>query len=181
MPHDRDHSQDPSHDQQQPSSSTAQTSGATDASRTRPSSGRPKILVDAANVAWTNRNGPHDRASFENLQQVCERLRQLGYDPIFIADASLRHDIDKPHELNRLEQDGTIMQSPAGTQADYFLLATARREHRQILSNDAFRDRQQEFPEAWQERVPFMIIDGQVVIDRERLRGPGHSAATWQA
>ncbi|HVC32498.1 MAG TPA: hypothetical protein VNL16_03205 [Chloroflexota bacterium] len=130
------------------------------------------VLVDAANVAYTNRNESNDKGSLENILDMRKALVDLGYHPIFIADASLKYGVDHPEQLNDLEQSNQILQAPAGTQADYFLLAYARRENLPIVSNDAYRDRQDEFPEAFRRRVPFMIVDGQVIIDRERLPAP---------
>ncbi len=128
-----------------------------------------QILVDAANVAFTNHDQPGDRGSVDNLIRMRRALVNLGYEPVFIADASLRHEVDHPEELDALEQSGQILQAPAGTQADYFLLALAEREHLPIVSNDVFRDRRREFPDASQRRVPFMIIDGEVILDLEHL------------
>ncbi|MGH2457553.1 MAG: NYN domain-containing protein [Chloroflexota bacterium] len=134
--------------------------------------GQKRILVDAANVAFTNRNRPNDKGCVENIRAMRRALVELGYDPIFIADASLRFEVDEPEELNQLEQAGKILQAPAGTQADYFLLADAKRENLSIVSNDTFRDRKDEFPNAFKRRVPFMIVDGRVIVDRERLAQP---------
>lgn len=138
--------------------------------RAERSRGKRQVLVDAANVAFTNHDEPNARGSVENIRAMRKALIDLGLHPIFIADASLKYSVDHPEKLNELEQSGQILQAPAGTQADYFLLALARREDAPIISNDVFRDRRDEFPEAFRHRVPFMIVDGQVVIDRERLR-----------
>ncbi|HLH74702.1 MAG TPA: hypothetical protein VKX96_15550 [Chloroflexota bacterium] len=130
-----------------------------------------KVLVDASNVAYENRNLPNAKPSVENILKMRERLEELGFCPFVIADASLRHWVDEPHRLNHLEQSGQIHQAPADTQADYFLLSLAEHDYLPIVSNDFYRDRIDEFPLAVKElRVPFMIADGQVVIDQERLR-----------
>jgi len=99
-------------------------------------------------------------------------LVDLGFRSIFIADASLRYKVDHPEELSQLEQEGRILQAPAATQADYFLLAYARQENLSIVSNDTFRDRRAEFPDGFARRVPFMIVDGRVILDLERLSQP---------
>ena len=129
-----------------------------------------KVIVDAANVAYENQNGPNDRAKIENIILMRERLEKLGYCPIFIADAALRYKVDQPERLDHMEQSGQIMQAPAGTQADYFCLATAERNKLPVISNDFYRDREREFPTAVKDlRVPFMIVDGQVILEQERL------------
>lgn len=147
---------------------------------------RPRILVDAANVAFFNRDRPDARASVANLEAMRRHLESMGYQPIFIADAALKYKVDDERRLDHLEQDGKILQAPAATEADYFLLAYSARENLPIVSNDVYRDRDEEFPEAVQRRVPFMIVEGTVIIDREKLsevengdqqRGPNRSAA----
>lgn len=130
---------------------------------------RRAILVDAANVAFTNHDEPHARGSVDNILAMRRALVSLGYQPIFIADASLRYAVDHPELLNELEESGEILQAPAGTDADYFLLAYAERQGLPIVSNDVFRDRRDEFPEASRRRVPFMIVDGEVILEQEQL------------
>lgn len=129
-----------------------------------------KVVVDAANIAYENQNGPNDKAKMENILLMRERLDELGFCPIFIADASLRYNVDQPHKLNHLEQSGQIMQAPASTEADYFCLSIAEQDKLPIISNDFYRDRELEFPTAVKDlRVPFMIVDGQVILEQERL------------
>lgn len=130
-----------------------------------------KVVVDTANVAYENQNGPNDKAKVENVILMRKRLESLGFCPIFIADASLRYNVDEPHKFNHLEQSGQIMQAPAGTEADYFCLSIAERDSLPVISNDFYRDREQEFPTAARDlRVPFMIVDNQVILEEERLR-----------
>src|SRR5579884_1372829 len=93
-----------------------------------PRSNEREILVDAANVAFTNHNQPGDHGSVENILKMQQALIELGYRPIFIADASLKYAVDHPEDLTRLEQSGQILEAPAGTEADYFLLAYSERE-----------------------------------------------------
>jgi len=129
-----------------------------------------KVIVDAANVAYENQNGPNDRPKLENIILMREPLEKLQFCPVFIADAALRHEIDQPHRLDHLEQSGQILQAPAGTQADYFCLSVAERDKLPVISNDFYRDREREFPTAVKDlRVPFMIVDGQVILEQERL------------
>lgn len=137
---------------------------------------RPAILVDAANVAFFNRDAPEAKASVDNLLAMRRQLEGMGYRPIFIADAALKYKVDDKERLDHLEQEGRILQAPAATQADYFLLAYSTRENLPIVSNDVYRDRVDEFPEAVRRRVPFMIVEGKVIIERENLERVEHAA-----
>lgn len=137
-----------------------------------------RVLVDTSNVAFANHNRPGEQGSIENIEKMCEYLTGLGFEPVMIADATLRHKIDEPDRLNRLEKSNEIHQAPATTQADYFLLQLAEQENLPIISDDVFRDRAHEFPRAVHDyRVPFMIVEGTVVVDQERLRKAEKAAA----
>lgn len=130
-----------------------------------------KVLVDASNVAYEGHNAGDSKPDVAQILDVRKRLDHLGFCPVFIADASLRYAVDDPKELNDLEQTGEILTSPAETQADYFLLDLSERDWLPVVSNDDYHDREKEFPHAVRDlRVPFMIVDGQVVVDQERLR-----------
>src|SRR5690348_5706763 len=78
-----------------------------------PSAAKPRILVDASNVAFTNRDQLGALGSVDNIRRMCEKLEALGFRPIFIADARLRHEVDDPETLDRMEQRGEILQAPA--------------------------------------------------------------------
>jgi hypothetical protein len=61
---------------------------------------------------------------------------------------------------------GEIRQAPAGTDADYFILAFARELDASIVSNDRFRDRQKAFPDATSRLIKYMVLKGEVVLER---------------
>jgi hypothetical protein len=59
---------------------------------------------------------------------------------------------------------------PAGTDADYFILSFARELGTSIVSNDRFRDRRKSFPDAAKRLIKYMVVRGEVVL--ERRTGP---------
>jgi hypothetical protein len=120
-------------------------------------------LVDGSNVAHSSEG---DKARLENIRLICEKLLDDGFEPIVVADAALRHQIDDPPEFERLVDEGKIRQAPAGTDADYFILAFARELDAHIVSNDRFRDRQEAFPEARDRVIRYMIVADEVVLER---------------
>src|SRR5687768_645863 len=97
----------------------------------------PKALVDGSNVAHSSEG---DEARLENIKIVVRKLRREGYEAVVVADAALRHQIDDKEGYERRVAEGKIRQAPAGTDADYFLLAFARELDAVIVSNDLFRD-----------------------------------------
>lgn len=127
------------------------------------------VLVDGSNVAHSSEG---DQALLGNITLVCDKLREEGYEPLVMVDAALRHQIDDKRTLERLVDDGTIKQAPAGTDADYFILSFARELDASIVSNDRFRDRQKAFPDAAKRLIRYMVVKGEVVL--ERRTGPRH-------
>ncbi|HEX7242410.1 MAG TPA: hypothetical protein VF263_19130 [Longimicrobiaceae bacterium] len=132
--------------------------------------GSRKVLVDASNVAHSSEG---DKARLENIALICNKLLDEGLEPIVVADAALRHQIDDSEGYERLVEDGKIHQAPAGTDADYFILAFARELDASIVSNDRFRDRQDAFPEAHDRVIRYMIVADQVVLERRTKRRKG--------
>jgi hypothetical protein len=127
------------------------------------------VLVDGSNVAHSSEG---TQGHLANIQLVCDKLREEGYDPLVLVDAALRHQIDNRAEYERMVDAGTIRQAPAGTDADYFILSFARELDASIVSNDRFRDRQKAFPDAANRLIRYMVVKDEVVL--ERRTGPRH-------
>lgn len=127
------------------------------------------VLIDGSNVAHSSEG---EQALLGNITAVCEKLREEGYECLVLADAALRHQIDRRGEYERMVDAGEIRQAPAGTDADYFILAFARELDASIVSNDRFRDRQKAFPDAARRLIRYMVVKGEVVL--ERRTGPRH-------
>jgi hypothetical protein len=126
----------------------------------------PLVLVDGSNVAHCSEGEP----LLGNILAVCDKLRDEGYEPVVVADAALRHQIDDRGAYERLVDDGSIKQAPAGTDADYFILSFARELDASIVSNDRFRDRQKAFPDAAKRLIRYMVVKGEVVFERRTER-----------
>jgi hypothetical protein len=141
------------------------------ASEETPQPGRegmsPLVLVDGSNVAHSSEG---EQPVLSNIVAVCDKLRGEGYEPVVVVDAALRHQIDDRGGYERLVDDGTIKQAPAGTDADYFILSFARELQASIVSNDRFRDRQKAFPEAAKRLIRYMVVKGEVVLERRTGR-----------
>jgi Zc3h12a-like Ribonuclease domain. len=143
-----------------PASSTPQDHGAERVQRS-------VVLVDGSNVAHSTEG---ERVWLANIVAVCDKLRGEGYEPLVLADAALRHQIDNKAEYERMIDAGLIRQAPAGTNADYFILAFARELDAPIVSNDRFRDRQRAFPDAAKRLIKYMVMKGEVVLERRTGR-----------
>jgi hypothetical protein len=121
------------------------------------------VLVDGSNVAHATEGEPPHVA---NLIAVREKLVDEGLEPIIVADAALRHQIDDAPKYERMIDDGLVRQAPAGTDADYFILSFARELNASVVSNDRFRDRMKQFPEVRERVIRYMILQDEVVLER---------------
>ena len=128
-----------------------------------------KALVDGSNVAHSSEG---ETVRLRNIELVVARLEEEGLEPIVVADAALRHQIDEAQKYEQLVDAGEIRQAPAGTDADWFILSFARELDAWIVSNDLFRDRQEAFPDARERMIRYMIVEDEVVFEkRNRRRG----------
>jgi hypothetical protein len=133
-------------------------------------SGSRRVLVDASNVAHATEGG---EARLANIQLVDAKLREQGFEPLIVADAALRHQIDERDAYERMVESGVVHQAPAGTDADYFILSFAREMDARILTNDRFRDRAREFSAERDRIIRFMIVGGEVVLEHRKRRRKG--------
>jgi len=128
------------------------------------------ILVDGWNVMHWQDNSP----SIEPVRKVIARLRDLGYVPgvVFDANAGWKlagrylHDDDFARMLKM--EPRQVMVVAKGTQADPYLLETAREFGARIVSNDRFRDWAEKHPEVTQ---PGFLIRGNLRDGAVRLAG----------
>ena len=102
---------------------------------------RPYILVDGSNVAYGS--GSFKRPKIEVINAVLGELHRHQFRVVTFVDAKLRHVINEPQEMEKLVDDGVIIQAPAGRDADDILLQLAlnRQSHGEtvyILTNDMF-------------------------------------------
>ena len=120
------------------------------------------IIVDGSNVAHSTEG---DQPQLANILAVRRKLAEDGREPIVVADAALRHQIDDRAGYEKLVDEGVVRQAPAGTDADFFILSFARELDARIVSNDRFRDRAKQFPDAQDRLVRYMIVENEVVFE----------------
>ncbi|MHA1680606.1 MAG: NYN domain-containing protein [Promethearchaeota archaeon] len=131
------------------------------------------VLVDLSNFAFiiTCKNRKKKMARYENirlLMQYAKALRENhpGIHVIFIADATLRHRVDDKDQLRRDIQEGAILEAPAGSRADEYLLEFLNQnpDDTIIVSNDRFQDYPSPRSTLPKWRFPGMIIRSQFII-----------------
>ena len=120
-------------------------------------------MVDASNVAHFGR-AKDGKPRLDYIIKSAKALKELGYDPVLIADASLRHEIDFKEDFNQLLSKDEIKQVPSGTTADHFILKIAEDEDAKILSNDVFREYNDEFQDISSRRIPYSFKEDNIII-----------------
>ena len=103
-------------------------------------------VLDASNIVLHGPKPKKNVGRIENLLLVMKKLQDKGFKVIAVADASLRHKVDRPDVLEKMIEKGKVYQAPAGTPADYFLLSIADREYGIVISNDVFKEWKDMFP-----------------------------------
>ena len=122
------------------------------------------VLVDASNVARYEANR-YGKGIFSNLLQMREELRRLGCFPIhFIADASLRYNVDEPGKFGEMVRENQIQVTPSGVEADEILTREARKTSAYVVTNDV-NFHQKVSPDFAPFRISFRIFDGTVIVD----------------
>lgn len=117
--------------------------------RTRRRTQKRWIILDGSNVMhW--QNGTPDLAP---LKQVISTLTAQGFTPGVVFDANagylLRGKYAHDHALGKMLglPSDRILVVPKGTQADRYILMSARDLNARIVTNDRYRDWAETFPE----------------------------------
>ncbi|MFN2291363.1 MAG: NYN domain-containing protein [Anaerolineae bacterium] len=129
-------------------------------------------VVDGSNVAYAELS-QQGEPKVSNLVAVGRALEAQGYRPIVIVDATLRHEVDDPEQLEGLLDKQEVRQAPAGTDADFFVLETAEQHHGLLVSNDEFEQFREEYPWITERRLPFMIVEGRAELYKPKLARDG--------
>lgn len=131
----------------------------------------PKIIyIDGSNVAFASMDKREGfKPMYKNLLLVAKKLKNLRYTKIkVIADASLRHKVSDPQNLQLLKNEVEYLEAPAQSTADEFLIQSAKNDKSFIVTNDTFKE--WKIKETWvaenidRIRIPFMIIGEKVSL-----------------
>lgn len=126
-------------------------------------------IIDGSNIVYLELSQAED-PKLSNIQAVRKAAMERGWEPTVIVDASLRYEIDDSQQLEKHLDDQVIRQSPAGTEADYFIIELAERQDGLIIFNDEYEQFQDENPRVGSRRLPVMIEEGLVVLDDRDIR-----------
>ena len=126
---------------------------------------KKKLVVDITNILNLDKD-ENEKLKIENILKVYNAVVELGYEPYMIADASMRHHLNSADQYKDLEDKGIINQSPAGTEADEWVLEVAKQEGCKFLTNDLYRDYGDEFGKNWifNNRLTCFVSNGKFII-----------------
>jgi hypothetical protein len=137
---------------------------------TRPPEQRNWIVVDGSNVMHWKEGAP----SLVPLLKVMDSLKSRGFAPGVVFDANAGWKLFgryvNEEEFGRqlgLPTDQVLV-VPKGTQADPYILATARKFNARIVTNDRYRDWVDDHPEVTR---PGFLIRGEMQGEAVRLKG----------
>nr|WP_321497703.1 hypothetical protein [uncultured Methanolobus sp.] len=100
----------------------------------------PRIVVDGSNIAWQDRRD--GKASAAQLLRAYKDLKdKYGFEKVLIiVGAKLRHDTPDYDLLKAEIENGIILESPAKSDNDIFIIKNAIEKDMLILTNDQFND-----------------------------------------
>lgn len=106
------------------------------------------VVVDGSNVLYWN----NDKPALKSVKLVIDRLVSDGFEPVIWFDANVGYLIAEqylgPAKLSKALgfPAQRIFVAPKGTPADPLLIADAIKLKANIVTNDQFRDWQEDFP-----------------------------------
>jgi hypothetical protein len=121
------------------------------------------VIIDGANVAYEERSAG-GKPKLSNLLKVRGELEGRGLEAVILVDASLKYDIDDQSQLETLIRSQQVRQVPAGTDADYFIIQFAEQFNARVVTNDRYKDYLEQYPWITDRRLPYMIVEGEVVL-----------------
>ncbi|MGZ4857225.1 MAG: NYN domain-containing protein [Methanobacteriaceae archaeon] len=98
----------------------------------------------------------------ESYNNYRVKIRKLAYKIGNILDKVIEEKYEDA--FSKLIDDKKVQQVPAGTTADHYILKLAEENDAKILSNDAFREYNDEFQDINSRRIPYNIRGGEIVI-----------------
>ena len=128
------------------------------------------IVVDITNILNLDKN-EKQKLKTKNIIKIHRAIFSLGYAPTMIADASMRHHMDDENLYEELIADGIVIQAPAATEADEYILEVAKAENCKFLTNDMYEGYWDEFGKDWIliNRIPCLYFNGKFII-RENVK-----------
>jgi hypothetical protein len=134
----------------------------------------PLAVVDGSNLAWA-RTDAEGRPRLDNLIIVRQALTERGYQAVVVVDAALRHQVSPrdASELERLIQGQDVVQAPAATDGDEWVLRIAEHNAARVISNDRYDEYSAVHPWVAERRIAAIFVDHSALFQGAALDGAG--------
>jgi len=155
---------------------------ATDAVKRRVTTAAPLALVDGSNLAWA-RTTDDGLPRLDNLALVRTALAERGYQALVVVDAALRHQLRgrDAGELDRQIAAQDVIQAPAGTDGDLWVISLADHHGAPVVSNDRFDEYRARFPWLSERRVAVVLVEHAALLQGDALDGSGRPPVSQAA
>lgn len=127
-------------------------------------------IVDGNNVAYAIKN-EQGRPKIENIEKMHEKLKNEGYEPRIIVDATLRHWIDDAEKLQSLIEVGKISEAPKAIRADDVILKHANQKGAYVVSRDFYDKEEQLKRHPWlndewrkEKLISYVFIENEIEL-----------------
>ena len=131
-------------------------------------------VVDGSNLAWA-RTTDDGHPRLDNLRLVRTALAERGYQALVVVDAALRHQLGQRDagELDRHIAAQEIVQAPAETDGDLWVIHIAEHHAAPVVSNDRFDEYRRAFPWLTARRVAVVLTGDAALLQGDALDGSG--------
>jgi hypothetical protein len=142
-------------------------------------SAAPLAIVDGSNLAWA-RTTDDGLPRLDNLKLVRTALAERGYQALVVVDAALRHQLGgrDASELDRQIAAQDVIQAPAETDGDVWVISIADHHAAPVVSNDRFDEYRPRFPWLSERRVAVVLVEHAALLQGDALDGSGRPPAS---
>jgi tetratricopeptide (TPR) repeat protein len=126
------------------------------------------FVVDGANVAREGLNSSRS-GKISNLELLKRKLNSFSISNyLIICDRSLNYTIDDQETYSKMVQNEEVLETPGGTEADYYILQLAKERDAYMISNDMFKEFYNYFGKEWikSRRITFRIFKQSIFFDK---------------
>jgi Zc3h12a-like Ribonuclease NYN domain len=134
----------------------------------------PLAIVDGSNLAWA-RTTDDGLPRLDNLALVRAALAERSYQALVVVDAALRHQLGRQDasELERQIAAQEVVQAPAETDGDLWVITIADHHGAPVVSNDRFDEYRADFPWLGERRVAVVLVEHAALLQGDALDGSG--------
>lgn len=135
-----------------------------------------EFVIDGSNVArWHGQGNERPTPRLDIVLQIIKelKLRKANVKCFFDANTNLEFGKADKKIYDLLINKGIVHAVPGGSQADEFILSFAENNNGKIISNDRFRDRQNEYPNIVGSKdrlIKGKVIDGELSIPQIKIQ-----------